>query len=68
MCAHCGCSLLWSIQPLPLLSLTPLPPTPLFNSFQYTSLYLLPSHLMFYDTTDVLSFSLPSHLSLSSIQ
>jgi hypothetical protein len=58
MYAHCGCALLWSVQPLPLLSLTLLPPTsPFFNSFQYTSLYPLPSHLMLCDITDALSFS-----------
>jgi hypothetical protein len=40
--------------------LTPLSPTPpFFNSFQYTSLYRLPSHLMLHDITDALSFSLP---------
>jgi hypothetical protein len=31
MCPHCECTLLWSLQPLPLLSLTPLPPTPTFQ-------------------------------------
>jgi hypothetical protein len=31
MGAHCGCALLWSVQPLPLLSLTPLPPTRHFS-------------------------------------
>jgi hypothetical protein len=30
MYAHCGYALLWPVQPLPLLTLTPLPPTPRF--------------------------------------
>jgi hypothetical protein len=48
------------VGPLPLLSLTPLPRTsPFFNSFQYTSLYPLPSHLTFCDITDALTFSFP---------
>jgi hypothetical protein len=62
MYAHCGCPLLWSVQPLPLLFLTPLPPTQFFNSFQYTSLYPLPSHMLC-DITDALSFSFPFPLS-----
>jgi hypothetical protein len=43
----CGCALLWSVQPLPFLSLTlyPPPPSPFFNSFQYTSSYPLPSQM-----------------------
>jgi hypothetical protein len=32
MYAHCGCALLWSIQPLPLLSFTPVPPTLYFST------------------------------------
>jgi hypothetical protein len=39
-----------------------------FNSFKYTSLYLLPSYLMFYDITDGLSFSFPFSFSPSSIE
>jgi hypothetical protein len=38
---------------------------PFFNSFQYTCLYPLPSHLMFCDITDALSFSFPCLLSPS---
>jgi hypothetical protein len=55
MHAHCGYALLWSVR---ILSLTPLPPHPFFNSFQYTSLCLLPSHFMICDTTLIL-FSFP---------
>jgi hypothetical protein len=36
---------------------------PFFNSFQYTSLYPLPSHLMLCDITEALSFSFPFPLS-----
>jgi hypothetical protein len=69
MYAHCGYILLWSIQPVPLLFLTPLPLTPpFFNSFQYISLYPLPSHLMLYNIADVLLFSFPFPPSLSSIE
>jgi hypothetical protein len=43
----CESTLLWSIQPLPLLSLTPLPPTQLFfSNFQCTSLYPLPAQML----------------------
>jgi hypothetical protein len=41
---------------------------PFFNSFQYTSLYPLPSHLMLCNITDALSFSFPFPLSLSSTE
>jgi hypothetical protein len=41
-------------SPLPLYLLPPI-----FNSFQYPSLYLLPSYLMLYSVTDALSFSFP---------
>jgi hypothetical protein len=40
---------------------------PFFNSFQHTSLYPLPSHLMLCNITDALSFSFPFPLSQSSI-
>jgi hypothetical protein len=43
MYALCGYALLWSDQSLQILSPIPLPPTPFFNSFQYASLYPLPS-------------------------
>jgi hypothetical protein len=44
---------------------SPLPlylPHPFFNSFQYSSLYPLPSHLMFYNIIDtlIILFSFPS--------
>jgi hypothetical protein len=38
---------------------------PIFNNFQYTYI-LLPSHLIFYNITDALSFSFPFPLSPSS--
>jgi hypothetical protein len=41
---------------------------PFFNSFQYTSLYTLPSHLMVCDITDALTFSFLFPLSLSSVE
>jgi hypothetical protein len=41
-------------------------PPPLFNSFQYTSLYPLPAHLMLCDITDALSLSFPLPTSPSS--
>jgi hypothetical protein len=41
---------------------------PFFNSFQYTSLYPLPSHFMFYDIIDALSFSFPFPLFPTSIE
>jgi hypothetical protein len=46
MYAQCGYTLFWSVQHLPLLFLTPLPLLPFFNSFQYTSLYPLPSQIL----------------------
>jgi hypothetical protein len=58
MYAHYGYVLLWSVQPLPILSLTPLHPTlhfsTAFNTHPYI-LYLI--DLMFYDIIDALSFS-----------
>jgi hypothetical protein len=64
MYAHC--TLIWSVQPLLLLSLTFTSHPPFFNSFQYTSLYPLPSDVIFHYITDALSLSLPFPLSLSS--
>jgi hypothetical protein len=58
MYAHCGYALLWSIQHLPLLSLTPLPPPPIFQ--QLLVRILIPStflDVMFYNITDALSVS-----------
>jgi hypothetical protein len=45
MYPHCESTLLCSVQPLPLLSLTAFLPPPLFNSFQYTSLCPLPAQM-----------------------
>jgi hypothetical protein len=56
MCPHCESTLLCSIQPLPVLSLTPFSHPPFFTSFQYISLYLLPLHLMLCDMTGALLF------------
>jgi hypothetical protein len=51
MYAHCGCALLWSVQPLPLLSLTSLPPTPHFSTAFNIHPYILYLHVMSYDFT-----------------
>jgi hypothetical protein len=40
MYVHWGCALLWSIQPLPLLSLTPLPSAPQFSTAFNTHPYI----------------------------
>jgi hypothetical protein len=59
-------TLLWSVQYLPLLSLTSLPPiTPFFKAFK-THPYILNLHIC--DITDALSFSFPFPHSLSSIE
>jgi hypothetical protein len=42
MYLHCECTLLWSVQLLPLLSLTLLPPTPIF---QQLSVHILMSSI-----------------------
>jgi hypothetical protein len=66
---HCESTLLWSIQPFPLLSLTPSLPTP---SIQQLSVHILMSStctdVMFYDITDALSLSFPFPPPLSSIE
>jgi hypothetical protein len=63
MYAHCGYALLWSIQPLPLLSLTTLPPT---CNFQQLSIHILISstftsyvmqHYWFFDRIHPLYYS-----------
>jgi hypothetical protein len=41
---HCGCTLLWPIQPLPLLSLTPLPHLRHFSTAFSTRPYILDLH------------------------
>jgi hypothetical protein len=63
----CEYTLLWSVQFLPLVSLTPLPPTPILYSFQYIPLFPLPLQ-MFYNIIDALSFSFPFPPSPSSIE
>jgi hypothetical protein len=67
MYAHCGYTLLWSVQSLPLLSLTPLPPTLHFsNAFNtYPCIFYLHNLC---DITKDLSFSFPFPLSPSSIK
>jgi hypothetical protein len=69
MYAHCGYTLLWSAQPLPLLSLTLYL---LHPSFQQLSIHIPISSTftdaMFYNITDALSFSFPFPLSLSPIE
>jgi hypothetical protein len=67
MYAHCEYTLLWSVQPLLLLSYPFTSYPPFFNSFQYTSLYHLASYLMSCDITDALSFSFPEFQSSSTI-
>jgi hypothetical protein len=69
MYPHHGYILLWSVQPLPLLSLIPLPPTPHFSTVFNTLLYILYLHrcyvLQYYWC---FSISFPFPLSLSSIE
>jgi hypothetical protein len=48
MYAHCRCALLWSIQPLPLLTLTPLSPTPHFSTAFNTYPHILYLHILWY--------------------
>jgi hypothetical protein len=67
MYAHYGCALLWSVQPLPLLSLIPLPPISHFSATFNAYSYILYLHILC-DINDVLSFSFPFPLSLSSIE
>jgi hypothetical protein len=50
-------TLFWFIQPLPLFSLTLYLALPFFNNFQHTSVYPLPSQMLFYGITDALLFS-----------
>jgi hypothetical protein len=66
---HCGYTLLLSVQPLPLLSLTLLPPNPHFSTFQYISLYPLPSQMLCFRILLMFYHSLfPFPLPLSSIE
>jgi hypothetical protein len=46
MYALCGCALLWSIQPLALLSPTHLPTTPYFSTAFSTHPYILYLHIL----------------------
>jgi hypothetical protein len=63
------CTFLCSLQPLHTTLPYPFTSHPsFFNSYQYISLYPLPSHGMFYDITDSLSFPLPFPPSPSSIE
>jgi hypothetical protein len=48
MYAHCESTLLWSIQPLPLLSLTPLTVTPYCSTAFNTQPYILYLHIFCY--------------------
>jgi hypothetical protein len=48
MYALCGCALLWSIQPLALLSPTHLPTTPYFSTAFSTHPYILYLHILCY--------------------
>jgi hypothetical protein len=57
MYPHCGYILLWSIQPLTLLSLAPLPPTPIFQQLSiHTLISSTFTDVRFYDIVDALSF------------
>jgi hypothetical protein len=62
MHAHCGCALLWSIQRLPLLSLTPLLPTPHFSRYFNTHPIssTCTSYVMRYYWCSIILFSFPS--------
>jgi hypothetical protein len=56
MYPRCDYTLLWSVQPLLLLSLTPSLPTPFFNSFQYISfIFSAFADIVFYNIVDTLS-------------
>jgi hypothetical protein len=48
MYGHCGYTLLWSIQSLPLLSLTPLPPNPHFSTAFSIYPYIFYLHILRY--------------------
>jgi hypothetical protein len=64
------CALLFAIQPLPLLSLTPLPPTTShFSAAFSTHPYILYLHVLWYAILLMLSHSLlmKSYLSLSLV-
>jgi hypothetical protein len=68
MYPHCEYTLLWSIQPLPLLFFALLPPTPPpFNSFQHIISSTF-TDTVFYDIVNALPFSFPFPPSPSSIE
>jgi hypothetical protein len=60
-------TLLWSIQSLQLLFLTPLSLSPFFNSFPYTSLYPLPAQMVCFMILLML-YHLKMKISLSKIK
>jgi hypothetical protein len=68
MYAHCGCAFLWFIQPLPLLSLTPLPPTPHSSTAFNTHPYILYLQILCFTILLMLYHSFSFPLSLSSIK
>jgi hypothetical protein len=68
MYPHCGYTLFWFIDLLPLLPITPLPPNPHFSTAFNIHPYILYLHNMFYNITDALSFSFPFPLSPISIE
>jgi hypothetical protein len=55
MYSRYGYTLLWSVQPLPLLSFTLLPPNPHFSTAFNTHPYILYLHIMFHNIVDALS-------------
>jgi hypothetical protein len=59
---HCGCALLWSVQSLPLLSITPLPTSPIYQQLSIhifiSSTFI--SYVMRYYWCSVILFSFPS--------
>jgi hypothetical protein len=61
MYAHFGYTLLWSVQSLPLLSLTPLPPTPSFSTAFNTHPCILYLHILWYAILliSIILFSFP---------
>jgi hypothetical protein len=66
MYAHCGYTVLWSVQPLPLFSLNPLPPTSLFSTAFNTHPCFLYLHVLCYAIVLMLYHSL--FLSLASFE
>jgi hypothetical protein len=68
MYAHCECALLWSVQPIQLLSLTPLLPSPHFSTVFNTYLYILYLHILWYAILHALSFFFAFPLSSNSVE